>query len=189
MSNSFYSEEELQQMNFKYIGKNVLVSRKASIYGIENISIDDNSRIDDFCILSGNITIGKNVHIAAACLFFSGDYNIVLEDYSGVSSQTTIYASSDDYSGDYLTNPTVPDNLRNVTGGDVIIKRHVVVGSGTTILPNVTIGVGCSVGAKSLITKDLDDWGIYFGIPAKFYKKRSKLLLDKEKELNKDVKQ
>ena len=73
MSNSFYSEKELQQMNFKYIGKNVLVSRKASIYGIENISIDDNSRIDDFCILSGNITIGKNVHIAAACLFFSGD--------------------------------------------------------------------------------------------------------------------
>ena len=187
MENSFYSNEELKKMNFKYIGKNVLISRKCSLYNIENISIDDNSRVDDFCVLSGNIIIDKHVHISAGCLFFSGEYKIIFEDFSGASSQTTIYAITDDFSGDFLTNPTIPDSFRNVTGGNVVIKKHALIGSGTTILPKVTIGEGCSVGAKSLVIKSLPDWGIYFGIPAKFHKPRSKLLLKKEEEMRKEV--
>lgn len=183
MNNSFYTENELRTMPFKNLGKNVLISKKCSLYNIENISIDDNSRIDDFCILSGNIKIGKNVHISAGCLFFSGDYKIVFEDFSGASSQTTIYAITDDYSGENLTNATVPIKYRKVEGGDVIIKRHALIGSGCTILPNVVIGEGCSVGAKSLVNKSLDSWNIYYGIPAKLYKKRHKGLLKKEKQL------
>ena len=54
---SFYDEQELQQIGFKSIGKNVLISRKTSIYGAQNITIGNNVRIDDFCVLSGNIKI------------------------------------------------------------------------------------------------------------------------------------
>ena len=53
--NSFYTENELKQIGFKRIGENVLISRKASIYQPELIEIGNNVRIDDFCILSGNI--------------------------------------------------------------------------------------------------------------------------------------
>ena len=63
--NSFYSQEELQSMGFKELGANVLVSRKASIYGAEKISLGNNVRVDDFSILSGRIEIGNHVHIAA----------------------------------------------------------------------------------------------------------------------------
>lgn len=48
----FYSREQLEKIGFKSLGKNVLISDKSSIYSPENISIGNNVRIDDFCILS-----------------------------------------------------------------------------------------------------------------------------------------
>ena len=55
MTTSFYSREELLDLGLKSVGENVRISRKVSIYGAEQISIGDNVRIDDFCILSGII--------------------------------------------------------------------------------------------------------------------------------------
>lgn len=180
---SFYTEEELQSIGFKAVGKNVLLSRKTSIYSPQNISIGDNVRIDDFCILSGHIEFGNYIHIAAACLLFGGNDGIFFEDFSGLSSKVAVYAESDDYSGQYLTNPTVPESFRHIVGGGVIIKKHAIIGSGCTILPNVVIGEGVAVGSMSLISKTLDDWGIYVGIPCKRIKNRSKDLLEKAKLL------
>ena len=55
MATSFYSEEELQQMGFAHVGHDVMISRKASIYGASNIWIGNHVRVDDFCVLSGKI--------------------------------------------------------------------------------------------------------------------------------------
>ena len=63
------------------------------------------------------------------------------------------------------------------------MKRHAVVGSGCVILPGVTIGEGSSVGALSLINKNLDAWGVYAGSPARYIKARSKRVLELEKQL------
>ena len=57
--NNFYDAQELKEFGFAKVGINVLISRKASIYGAKNMSIGSNVRIDDFCILSGKITIVK----------------------------------------------------------------------------------------------------------------------------------
>ena len=60
----FYTKEELNEMGFKSIGENVLISDKASIYGVKNIEVGSNVRIDDFCIISageGGIKIGNYV--------------------------------------------------------------------------------------------------------------------------------
>ena len=64
---AFYTEEELHHLGFKALGKNVKISKRASIYNPELIEIGDHSRIDDFCVLSGKIRIGRNVHIAVFC--------------------------------------------------------------------------------------------------------------------------
>lgn len=181
--NSFYSQEELKEIGFKSIGDNVLISRKASLYGVSNMCIGSNVRVDDFSILSGNIIIGNYVHIAAGVMIFGGEAGIVIEDFVGISSRTAIYAVTDDYSGEYMTNPMVPDEFRNVIGGKVVLKKHALIGSGSTILPNVTIGTGVSVGSMSLINRDLDDFTINVGVPAKTIKKRSKNLLLLEKKL------
>lgn len=186
--NSFYSIDELVKIGIKKLGNNVLISRKASIYGAENIEIGDNVRIDDFCILSGNIKIGNYVHIAAYCGMFGGDAGIFLDDFSGLSSRTVVYAASDDYSGEFLTNPTVDDKYRNVICKPVKVGKHVVVGTGSTILPGVNIGDGSSVGACSLIVKDCEENSIYVGVPAKKLKERSKRVFELEKDflLNKE---
>ena len=175
MGTSFYSDDELQKIGFNRVGKNVKLSRYARIYGAENISIDDNSRIDDFCILSGKIEIGKHVHIAVFCGLFGGDEGIILKDFAGLSSRSVIYAASDDYTGQAMTNPTMPDEFRKVTGGTVVIGKHALIGTGCTILPNISIGEGASVGAMSLINKDLDPWTMYAGIPAKKIRNREKI--------------
>ena len=179
---SFYDEEELKQLGFKRVGENVKISRKASIYGAGNIAIGNNVRIDDFCILSGCIEIGNYVHIAAYASLFAGTAGIIMKDFSCVSSRCAVYAISDDYSGNSLTNPMVPDKYRGVREERVVLDKHVLVGTGSTILPGVFISEGASVGAMSLVNKSLEPWGIYVGIPCKKIKDREKTILHLEKE-------
>ena len=69
---SYFTEKELGMLKLARIGRNVLISRKASIYGSENIEIGENVRIDDFCILSGKIKLGNNVHIASGTYLWGG---------------------------------------------------------------------------------------------------------------------
>ena len=185
---SFYTVEELEQIGFSKIGTNVLISRKASIYGAEEMVIGNNVLIDDFCILSGKITIGDFVHIAAYSALFGGSEGIELKDFSGLSSRCVIYASSDDYSGNSLTNPTIPDKYTNVTNQKVILEKHVIIGTGSIIMPGVIIGEGSAIGSMSLVNKSVQPWGMYIGIPCKKVKDRSKTLLDIEKEFIKSLK-
>lgn len=176
---SFYSEEELANLGIASIGKNVLISRKASIYGGDNIQIGNNVRIDDFCILSGKIQLGSFIHISAYTSLFGGkEKGIVMEDYTTVSSRCVIYALSDDYSGEYMTNAVIPKEFTNVIEDKVEIRKYAIVGTGCTVLPGVVIGEGAAVGAMSLVNKDLDGWIIYAGIPCKKLKPRSTKLLD-----------
>ena len=180
---SFYTEDELKAIGFASVGRNVLISRKASIYYPQKINIGNNVRIDDFCILSGKITIGNYIHIAAQTLMFAGKAGIEMHDFSGTSSKVAIYAESDDYSGSYMSNPTVPDKFRSIISKKVTLERHVLVGVACVILPGVTLGEGSSFGAMSLINKSSESWSIYVGTPAKKIKERSKELLKLEDKL------
>jgi dTDP-4-amino-4,6-dideoxy-D-glucose acyltransferase len=180
---SFYSEIELREIGFKSIGENVLISKKTSIYAPETISIGDNVRIDDFCVLSGGgkgIKIGSYVHIAVFCSIF-GRGGVTLEDFTTTSSRCAIYSISDDTSGLSMTNPTVPDKYLNVHEAEVIIKKHGGLGTNCTVLPGVIIGEGAAVGAHTLVIKDLEPWGVYCGSPAKKIKMRDKNVLELEK--------
>lgn len=175
--NSFYDKEELRYLGLKSLGNNVLISRKVSIYGADKIEIGNNVRIDDFCILSGKIRLGSNIHISAYCALY-GSKEIVMEDYTGLSARCTVYSAVDDFSGDFLIGPMIHESKTNVTGGKVLIQKHSQIGAGCTIMPDLTISEGVSVGAMSFVNKSLDSWGIYAGIPAKKIKDRTKKLLD-----------
>lgn len=175
--NSFYSEMELAELGLRSYGKNVLISRKCSIYAPKNISVGNNVRIDDFCILSGDITLGSNVHISAYSALY-GSKGIEFKDYSGCSARTTIYSAIDDFSGDCLIGPMNPENSTNVTGGKVTIGRYVQLGAHCLVFPNLTIHDGSVIGAMSLVTKDIPEWSIYVGIPAHKLKDRKKGLLE-----------
>ena len=125
---SFYSRDELLQLGFSRVGEDVLVSRKASIYGAECISL----------------------------------------------------AVSDDYSGEYMTNPMIPEKYKNTVEQKVVIEKHVIIASGSTILPGTILGEGCAIGAMSLVKKNVEPWIMVAGIPAKYIKARSRRILDLE---------
>jgi dTDP-4-amino-4,6-dideoxy-D-glucose acyltransferase len=182
---SYYSKEELRSLGLIDFGENVLISKKTSIYNPNKIRLGNNVRIDDYCVLSGGedgITIGSYVHIATFCAIY-GSGGVILNDFSGLSSRVIIYSATDDYSGNSLTNPTVPEAYTAVIRGKVELKKHVIIGTNSTILPDVIIGEGSAVGANSLVNKSLNSWGIYFGSPVRKIDNRNNRIIELEKEL------
>ena len=184
LQSRYLTEVELKEFGFKSIGRNVRISTDARVYGPENISIGNDVRIDDFTILAavnGSITIGNYVFIARNS-HLSGTLGIEIHDFSSMAANTVIYSASDDYSGDYLTAQAIPKEYTTQIGGPVIIGKHVIIGSTCTIIGPSKIGEGCSIGAMTLVQKDLQSWGIYIGIPAKRFKERKKRLLALEEK-------
>lgn len=179
---SFLSHDELTSMNFKSLGKNVKISRDARFYLPETISIGDNSRIDDFCVLAGNITIGRNVHIAIFCNVSGGEKGIIMHDFCGLAYGCHVFTQTEAYSGGGMTNPTIPDEYKSIRKEAIIMKKHALVGTASLIFPGVTLEEGSSVGAMSMVTKSTEAWTVYAGIPAKAVKKRSQEALKYEEE-------
>lgn len=184
---AYLTDKQLENVGFKFLGNDVKISDKASIYNADQIEIGDHSRIDDFCVISGRVVIGKFVHIAPHCLVAGGEQGIFMQDFSGLAYYVQIFSQSDDYSGRTLTNPTVPDAYKNEKKAPVILARHVIVGAGSIVFPGVEISLGCSVGALSLVNKSTEPWGIYVGNPARRVKERKKNLLELEAKLLKEI--
>ncbi len=181
----YLSIDQLNDIGFKAIGSNIKISEFARIYNPQNISIGNNVRIDDFAILSageGGITLGDYVHISSFCGLIGAE-EIVMESFAGLSSRVFIYSSSDDYSGQSLTNPTVPDAYTDVESAPVRIGKHVILGSCATVLPGVTIGSSTAIGAYSLVNNDIPEGVIAVGQPCHEIRKRSLKHLELEKEL------
>jgi len=149
----FLSQEQLEEMQFKSLGVNVKISDKASIYDSDQIEIGDHSRIDDFCVVSGKVKIGRNVHIAIFCNVAGGEKGIHLDDFSGLAYGCHVFTQSDDYSGKTLTNPTVPDEFK-------LEQRHVSSSADTLLLvpapscfQELCLARAHQWGALSMITK------------------------------------
>jgi dTDP-4-amino-4,6-dideoxy-D-glucose acyltransferase len=181
---SWLTHDELIEMGFSSLGKNVLLSSKASYYNTKNIHVGDNVRIDDFCIVSagdGGIRLGRNVHISALSSVV-GQAPIEFKDFSGISNKVAVFSSTDDFVKG-MTNPTVPDRFRRLRHIPVILEKHAVVGSNSVLLPGSHLGEGTSVGALSVVRGKLDAWSVYMGNPAKRIMSRSREIMVLEQEL------
>lgn len=180
--NSFYTREELEKIGFKALGEEVLISRNASIYGASNMTIGNHVRIDDFCILSGNIILGNYVHISAYTALY-GKGGIEIGNYCGCSPRSTIFSQTDDFSGEFMIGPMIPEELTNVKTGKVTLEDYAQLGANTVVLPGVTLKEGAVTGSMSLVTNSLEEWTINVGIPCKKLKNRS----TKAKLLSKEI--
>ena len=177
---AYYTQQQLDQLGFKSVGRNVLISDKASIYNHDQIEIGDNSRIDDFCVISGKVSIGRNVHVTIFCNVAGGVEGVVLEDFSTLAYGCQVFSQSDDYSGKTLCNSTVPAQYKQEIKKAVRIGRYCIVGTSSVVMPGVTLAEGTSIGAMSLVNKSTEPWSICFGIPAKKIKDRKRDLLELE---------
>ena len=180
----YLDQSELLNAGFARVGKNVKVHTHANIYGLENIEIGDNTRIDDFALIvaTGALKIGRNVSVHSHS-FIGAKYGIVLKNFVTLAPGVKIFSSSDDYSGEFMTGPTVSSEKLGGDSGLVVIEEQVIIGSGSIVLPNLTIKKGASVGALSLVKSDLESWSMYAGIPAVKIGNRKRDLLQLAEDL------
>lgn len=107
------------------------------------------------------IKIGDNVLIHFDT-FIDGRGEVEIGNNIDISFGVKIFSEQHDIdSNDYAT-----------VAKKVTIKSNAVIGSYSTILPGVTIGEGAVVAAGSIVTKDVPDYEVYGGNPAKYIKKR-----------------
>jgi len=169
---SFYSLSELHALGIRTEGSDVFVSRKCSLY-TNSLVVGNHVRIDDFCILSGDITIGSYVHISAYSALY-GKGGIQIGNFCGVSPRSTLLSASDDFSGEHMISPMVPAELCGITASPIVMENFCQFGANTTVLPGVTAHEGAVTGACSLVLSDLEEWSIYFGIPCRRVKARNR---------------
>ena len=173
MDSNFYTCSELEELGLKSFGRHVLISRKASLYGAEHMSFGNHVRIDDFCILSGSISIGNHVHIAAYTALY-GKYGIEIHDFCGISARGTLYSADDDFSGEHMVSPMVPDEFVKLTTGTIILHRYVQLGCNTVVFPGCVLHEGAATGAMTFVKTDVPAWSIAAGIPARGIKERKR---------------
>ncbi|MGO2133819.1 MAG: acyltransferase [Marinobacter sp.] len=176
----YLSESALEELNFRSLGRGVKISDKASIYDADLMDIGDFSRVDDFCILSGKVSLGRYCHVTPMCLIAGGQPGVELRDFCTLAYGVKIFAQSDDYSGETMVNSLIPRKYKREIFAPVRLERQVIVGTNSVILPGVTVAEGCAIGAMTLVAKSTEPWGIYVGSPARWLKARKKDLNELE---------
>jgi acetyltransferase-like isoleucine patch superfamily enzyme len=183
------SETAGSRFPFRRCGADVTIFPWVRVVSAETISVGDSVIIDDFVFLMGGeeTRIGSFVHLASFSSLVGGG-RLVLEDFAGISSGCRVYTGNDDYLGGSLTGPTVPPPFRVPERSFVHVGRHAVVGANTVILPGVTIGDGCVIGANSFVKSDCEPWTVYVGSPVRRVRSRRRdRILDLEAELRRTL--
>ena len=156
--NIFFNINEL-----KYLGKNVIIGKTVRIRRPDLVSIGDNSIIDDFTYISGEVEIGKYVHIASSCSLQASTSKIIIGDFAGLASGCRVFAASADYINCSFDTATVPKEM--MYGGHseaVLIDNFVWIGANSVVLPGCQLPVGFAAGALCKLTKKLPykSWNI-----------------------------
>jgi galactoside O-acetyltransferase len=171
--------------SWKRCGVNVVIYPTAKLLRPGDITLGSDVVIDDFVFIGGHdeVVVGNHVHIASHASITGGGC-CLLGDFCGVSSGVRILTGTDDFHGACLTGPTIPAEFRRVTRGTVVVESHAILGANAVVLPGVRVGEGATVGAGSVVARDLAPWAVYAGAPARFLQDRPpKHILAAEREL------
>ena len=136
---------DLARVYCRHVGENVNIEPHA--YFNHALSIGDNSGIGSYSELYGEIQIGNDVMMGTHCIIYSRNHDF---------SRTDIPMWKQGFSA---VKP-------------VIIGDDVWIGGRVTILPGVHVGNGVVIGAGAVVTKDVPDYAVVGGNPAKVLKSR-----------------
>ena len=138
-----YTEEFfslMKELFYNQIGENSIVNGQLTV------------------VLPKNVTIGKGVTVMNGALMMAAG-GITIEDKVLIAANVKLISNNHDpYERDVLICKPV------------VIKEGAWVGAGSTILPGVTVGKYAIVGSDSVVTKDIPDYAVAVGNPAKVIK-------------------
>lgn len=139
------------------LGRDVKLSRFINLYGCE---IGDETKIGAFVEIQKNATVGKRCKISSHTFVCEG---VTIEDNVFVGHNVA-------FINDSYPRATTGDQLQTEADWKVertLVKNGASIGSGSTILANITIGENALVGAGSVVTKDVPANSIVAGNPAR----------------------
>ena len=140
------------------LGENVKLARFINLYGC---TIGNNTKIGTFVEVQKNASIGKNCKISSHSFICEG---VAIEDNvfigHGVMFINDLYPRATTGDGELQTEADWKVER-------TLVRRGASIGSGATILANVTIGENALVGAGSVVTRDVPDNAVVAGNPAR----------------------
>jgi acetyltransferase-like isoleucine patch superfamily enzyme len=140
------------------LGKDVKLSKFTNLYGCE---VGDGSKIGAFVEIQKNARVGKNCKISSHSFICEG---VLIEDNVFIGHGVTFINDT------YPRATTEDGGLQTEKDWKVeptVIKRGASIGSGATILCNVTVGEHAIIGAGSVVTKDVPPHAVVAGNPAR----------------------
>jgi lipopolysaccharide O-acetyltransferase len=146
-----------------HLGENFTAGRHLWLEAVEE---QNGLRYQPEIRIGANVIVNDDVHIAAINRVSIGDDSLIASRVFISDHLHGRYGAAGDASS-----PLVAPRLREVTGaGPVAIGRNVWIGEMVAILPGVTIGDGCVIGAESVVTRDIPPASIAVGAPARVIK-------------------
>jgi len=136
-------------INKATIGRNARIYDQVNLYGCK---IGKNTKIDSYVYVEEGVEIGDNCKIRPFVFIPTG---VVIEDNVFVAPNVT------------FTNDKHPRAHGEWTRLNTRVKRFASIGAGSTINPGVQIGENALIGSGSVVTKNIPDNAIAFGVPAK----------------------
>ena len=146
------------------LGENVKLANFVNLYGC---TIGDNTKIGAFVEIQKNAMVGKNCKISSHTFVCEG---VIIEDNVFVGHNVTFINDT------YPRAVTAEGKLQSEEDWKLektMVKKGASIGSGATILSNITIGEAAIVGAGSVVTRDVPRNVVVIGNPAKFMRNLS----------------
>jgi acetyltransferase-like isoleucine patch superfamily enzyme len=187
--------KHLYKKVLKRMGKGVVVAGGVLIRHPRSISIDNNTLIDECCILDsktvskkgiyigknciighrtyittgfeGYVSIGDNVHVNGPDTHILGNGGVVIRENVLIAARVSIVSANYIIEGRDIL---IKDSVTTTKG--VVIEEDVWLGVGVIVLDGVRIHKGAVVGAGAVVTKDIPEYAVAIGVPAKVVKFR-----------------
>ena len=155
-------------MDYQLIAADVVLGKDVKIFNFVNLygcTIGDDTKIGSFVEIQKNVNIGNHCKISSHSFLCEG---VTIEDNVFVGHNVS-------FINDKYPQAVNDDGILQIEEDWVVdttlVKKGASIGTGSTILSNVTIGEGAIVGAGSVITKDVPAKTIVAGCPAKIIRK------------------
>jgi len=141
------------------IGENVKIWHQCQVR--EKVVIGNN------CILSKNVYIDHDVKIGSNCKIQNNSsiyFDTIIEDGVFIGPHVCL---TNDKTPRAITKEGKLKQSCNWEANKILIKKGASVGAGSVVLPGITIGEFAMIGAGSVVTKDVPNYGLVYGNPAK----------------------
>lgn len=151
-----------------HLGDGARIYPSAKIVHPEHLWLGAHSTIDDFVFLNAgrSTRVGRYVHIASHVSVVGGG-ELDIGDYAVVATGARLLTATDTFHEGARMSTHLPVEHRSVIDAALTIGRDAFVGANVVVLPGVTLAEGAVAGAGSVVTKDLEAWTVYGGIPAR----------------------